>query len=171
MENKHLINVEQFKQLARPTSKHVDKDEVKTFIRECEDIFIIPAIGLDVYKALLADALQETTRILLEGGEYIEKGETRKCAGLQLALAYFVYAKMSMSDGGILTRTGLMQHNDSYASRVDERNRVRRYDEVMNVAEAYLASSLAYLESSLERKGSARKRVRGTRLRIHAIGE
>lgn len=57
MENKHLINVEQFKQLARPTSKHVDEDEVKTFIRECEDIFIIPAIGLDVYKALLADAL------------------------------------------------------------------------------------------------------------------
>ena len=144
---------------------------MNTFIRYFVFILFITSIVLVLYNDLLAYDLLEKTRILLEGGEYIEKGEMRKCAGLQLALSYFVYAKMSMSDGGILTRTGLMQHNDSYASRVDDRNRVRRYDEVMNVAEAYLASSLAYLESSLERKGSARKRVRGTRLRIHAIGE
>ena len=172
MENKQILTVEKFKELARPTSKHVDDVEIITFIRECEDILIIPAIGLKRYKALLSEHLNVENKILLEGGEYEDNKTLKKCAGLQIALSYFVYAKMIMSDGGILTRTGLMQHNDSYASRSDDKNRVRRYDEVMNVAEAYLSTCLAYLktkESKCDSTGSGR--VRGTRVRIHSIGE
>ncbi|MCI6672429.1 MAG: hypothetical protein PUG96_02425 [Prevotellaceae bacterium] len=172
MESKHILTVEEFKELARPTSKHIDDLEVITFIRECEDIFIIPAIGLRRYKALKEDVLSEENRILLEGGEYEINGDLKKCAGLQIALSYFVYAKMIMSDGGLLTRTGLMQHNDSYASRGDDKNRVRRYDEVMNVAEEYFTTCLAYIKA-IEKKCDNGKfgRVRGTRIRIHSIGE
>ena len=53
MANKHILTVEEFKELARPTSKHVDEDEVMAFVRECEDIYIIPAVGLEKYQALL----------------------------------------------------------------------------------------------------------------------
>lgn len=172
MENKHILTVERFKELARPTSKHVDDAEIMTFIRECEDILIIPAIGLKRYKALLVEHLDEDNKILLEGGEYEDNTALKKCSGLQIALSYFVYAKMIMSDGGILTRTGLMQHNDSYASRSDDKNRVRRYDEAMNVAEAYLATCLAYLQTKEKTCGNINHgRVRGTRVRIHSIGE
>lgn len=169
MENEHLITVERFKELARPTSKHIDDEEVQTFIRECEDIYIIPAIGLARYKALQEDKSESTNVTLLDGGEFEDKeGRLKKCSGLRLALSYFVYAKMVMSDGGLLTRTGLMQHNDSYASREDDKNRVRMYNDAMEVAETYLGSCLAYLKSV---EGEDIKPVRGTRIRIHSIGE
>lgn len=169
MANEHLITVERFKELARPTSKHIDDGEVQTFIRECEDIYIIPAIGLTHFKALQEDEEKPKNMTLLDGGEFEDKeGKLKKCSGLRLALSYFVYAKMVMSDGGLLTRTGLMQHNDSYASREDDKNRVRMYNDAMNVAETYLGSCLAYLKSV---EGEEIKPVRGTRLTIHSIGE
>lgn len=169
MVNEHLITVERFKELARPTSKHIDDGEVQTFIRECEDIYIIPAIGLARFKALQEDEQEPKNITLLDGGEFTDKGGgLKKCSGLRLALSYYVYAKMVMSDGGLLTRTGLMQHNDSYASREDDKNRVRMYNDAMEVAETYLGSCLAYLKGV---EGESVKPVRGTRLRIHAIGD
>ena len=67
MANKHILTVEEFKELARPTSKHVDEDEVIAFVRECEDIHIIPAVGLEKYQALLEESISEPDKILLEG--------------------------------------------------------------------------------------------------------
>ena len=169
MANEHLITVEKFKKLSRPTSKHIDDGEVQTFIRECEDIYIIPAIGLARFKTLQEDEEEPKNVTLLDGGEFKDKeGKLKKCSGLRLALSYFVYAKMVMSDGGLLTRTGLMQHNDSYASREADKNRVRMYNDAMEVAETYLGSCLAYLKSV---EGEDVKPVRGTRTRIHAIGD
>ena len=169
MANKHILTVEEFKELARPTSKHVDEDEVIAFVRECEDIHIIPAVGLEKYQALLEESISEPDKILLEGGIYEKDGKKEKCAGLKTALAYFVYAKMAMADGSIMTRSGMVQHNDSYAERTDDKNRVRRYDDVMNVAEEYLNSALLYLRT-LEVYEET-KPVRGTRLKIHSIGD
>ena len=169
MANKHILTVEEFKELARPTSRHVDEDEVIAFVRECEDIHIIPAVGLEKYQALLEESISEPDKILLEGGIYEKDGKKEKCAGLKTALAYFVYAKMAMADGSIMTRSGMVQHNDSYAERTDDKNRVRRYDDVMNVAEEYLNSALLYLRT-LEGYEKT-KPVRGTRLKIHSIGD
>lgn len=163
MENNHILTVERFKELARPTSKHIDNEEVLTFIRECEDIFIIPAIGLERFKRL------DEYPILLAGGEYTdEDGILRKCPGLELTLSYYVYSRMIMADGGMLTRTGLMQHNDSYASRESDKSRVRMYNEVMEVAETYMGMCLRYLKT-ISKKGV--KPLRGTRLQIYSIGD
>ncbi len=177
MENrKHILSAEELKAYVRPISRHVEDEDVETFIRECEDTVIIPAIGLKRFKELCGEENQlgDENKILLCGGEYENrKGELKQCVGLKAALSYFTYAKMMMSDGTILTRTGLMQHNDSYAERSDDKNRVRRYNDVMNVAEEYLSTCLAYL-ASLNKVccGNAEAgRVKGTRVRIHAIGD
>lgn len=177
MENRrHILTAGELKGYVRPISRHVDDEELETFIRECEDTVIIPAIGLKRFKELCGEENQlgDENRILLCGGEYENrKGELKQCVGLKAALSYFTYAKMIMSDGTILTRTGLMQHNDSYAERSDDKNRVRRYNDVMNVAEEYLSTCLAYL-ASLNKVccGNAEAgRVKGTRVRIHAIGD
>ena len=177
MENRrHILTAGELKGYVRPISRHVDDEELETFIRECEDTVIIPAIGLKRFKKLCGEENQlgDENRILLGGGEYENrKGELKQCVGLKAALSYFTYAKMIMSDGTILTRTGLMQHNDSYAERSDDKNRVRRYNDVMNVAEEYLSTCLAYL-TSLNKVccGNAEAgRVKGTRVRIHAIGD
>ena len=177
MENrKHILSAEELKAYVRPISRHVEDEDVETFIRECEDTVIIPAIGLKRFKELCCEENQlgDENKILLCGGEYENrKGELKQCVGLKAALSYFTYAKMMMSDGTILTRTGLMQHNDSYAERSDDKNRVRRYNDVMNVAEEYLSTCLAYLASLNKGRceNSEVGKVRGTRLRIHAIGD
>ena len=44
-ERTRIITVEQFRELARPTSIHLDESEVDIYIREAEDASIIPAVG------------------------------------------------------------------------------------------------------------------------------
>ena len=173
----HIISIAGFRALARPTSAHLNEDEVNKFIEECEDIYIIPAIGLEMFNRLLEDDVIKGTDedILLNGGEWSEDNcrcggnRLRRCHGIRKALSYFVYARMIQNDGGIVTRTGFVKHNDEYASRDDDKNRVRKYDEVMQVAETYLSTSLDYL-SHLRGCCGGRK-ARGTRTRIHAIGD
>lgn len=170
MANDHILTAEEFRKLARPTSKHLDDEEVMSFIGECEDLYIIPAVGLEKYESLLGKTLDDADRVLLSGGTFAgSDGKKRKCAGLKKSLAYFVYGRLSMSDGSIITRSGFVQHNDTYASRTDDKNRVRRYDDVMNVAEEYLNTCLLYLKT-MEGFGDL-KPVRGTRLHIHVIGD
>ena len=173
----HLISIDGFRALARPTSVHLDKSEVDKYIEECEDIYIIPAIGLETFNVLRGDVYEgEAEDVLLNGGEWRAqecgcggRGELRKCHGLRKALAYFVYARMIQNDGSVMTRSGFIQHNDEYGSRSDDKNRVRKYNEVMNVAETYLSTSLDYWR---HRNGTCRPgKERGTRVRIHAIGD
>lgn len=172
----HIISIDGFRALARPTSVHLDKDEVTKYIEECEDIYIIPNIGLETFKVLLGDIVKGMPEdVLLNGGEWTEdgcgcgEGKLRRCHGLRKALSYFVYARMMQNDGGIVTRTGFVTHNDEYASRDDDKNRVRKYNEVMQVAETYLSTSLDYWQHL--NGGCAKVKARGTRTRIHAIGD
>lgn len=178
-ENKHLISLDEFREMARSTSKHVDEKEVMAFVREVEDITIIPAFGLDVCVKLMGDdeELTDDEKILLNGGSWVQKvdgrcegqnGLRRKCSGLKQVVAYFAYAKMLMSDGGMMTRTGMMQHNDEYASREEQKAKVKRYNDVMEVAESYLDGCLQFWKSV---KGDEVKKVRGSRVHVHAIGD
>lgn len=169
MENKHILTVERFKELARTTSRHVDEEDVVKYMRECEDIYIIPSVGLSVYKELCKDDIAADLQILLGGGEYTENEQLRKCDGLQIALSYFVYAKMLRADGAMLARTGFMKHEDSYASHIIDKANTRQYNDVMEVAERYLNSSLAYLKHL--KRGKEVKPVKGFRTRIKAIGD
>lgn len=171
----HLLTVEEFRNLARPTSKHIDEDEVCSFIRECEDMTIIPAIGYDTYEKLLSDDLSDEEKVLLDGGTWVQgivgrcngqNGLRRKCSGLKTALSYFVYAKMIQSDGSIVTRTGAMRHIDEYASHIEDKK--GRYNDVMNVAEEYLSGCLQYWKSV---KSEDVHPVRGSRVHVHAIGD
>lgn len=180
-----LIWPEQFRELARPVSIHVDDDEIAQFVRECEDMYIIPAIGWPTVKlATMTDpcAADWTTIydedfdsvILLDGGEYTPggdcccstDGEPRYCNGIRKALAYFAYAKMLRNDGNIIARAGAMQHNDQYAYHTNDPE-LKRYNDTMDIAEKYLAESLEYANMHNARK----HKTRGTRCRIIAVGD
>lgn len=182
-ERTQLITVEQFRQLARPTSKHLDEREVSTFIRECEDTFIIPAIGWGNFKSSIGLSVWSSTfddsfvpDLFLDGGEW-SKEETDEngekfdklyfCNGAKKALAYFVYAKLLRSDGTIVSRSGAMRHNDDYSDHINE-PQLRQYNDVMNLAERYLSECLQYLK--IHKKSRQISPVRGTRARVHAIG-
>lgn len=168
--DKHLITAEEFKELARPVSVHIDEDEVMAFVREGEDMYIVPAVGYAVCKRLAqGNDLSEDENTLLSGGEWKDKkGEVHYCNGLKIATAYFAYARMARSDGSIIARTGFMSHSDEYSAHIADVEKRKRYNEIMSVAEKYLSDALAYLKFL---KGDGVKPVRGSRARVHAIGD
>lgn len=178
-ERKHLLSPVQFAELARPTSIHLEDDEVNRFIEECEDLYIIPTVGYDVFSAAI-DYVDDNTLdgkfdetfdpvLYLNGGAFNYNhcgcdGASEWCAGLRKALAYYVYAKMGRADGTIIARDGLMRHNDQYAQHVEPN--LKQYNDVMEVAEQYLASCQRY--AKMHRCGV--RMVRQSRATIKAIG-
>lgn len=169
MDERYLISFAEFQQLARPTSVHLDEAEVYAFIREEQDVYIIPAIGYELFKQLAGSGLTDEQTIILNGGEWTDtkKSVLRLCKGLKAALAYFVYAKMMRSDGTLLSRAGSMRHDEQYASHVDD-TKLKQYNDVMGVAESYLENTMEYINYLNDDKLQP---VRGTRCHIHAIGE
>lgn len=167
--DKHFIDVEEFKELARPVSVHIDEIDVEAFIKESEDTYIVPALGYEVCKRLTqGEKLSENEQILLYGGEWTDcKGDLRYCNGLKKATAYFAYARMARSDGSILARTGYMRHGDEYSEHIEGKERRNEVNDVMDMAERYLAGAMSYWQY----KTGKVKPVRGTRARIKAIGD
>lgn len=180
-ERKLLINLEQFRQLARPTSTHLDEEEVTAYIREAEDGHIIPAIGYEVYKYISSDeaTVPETMSdtfdkaIILDGGEYTEElcdgtENLMYCNGLRKAAAYYVWAKMLRADGAIISRAGAMRHRDTYADHVDD-SKLRQYNDASGMADMYLSEAVRYLKANT--KNNAVRPIKNTRARIKAIGD
>lgn len=180
-----LITPEQFRALARPVSIHVDDEEIAQFIRECEDVFIIPAVTWANFKSATVtntwDDIFDATfnaAIFLDGGEYdsgeydscccsCNDGGPRYCNGLRKALAYFVYAKMLRNDGTIIARAGSMQHQDQYAYHTYDVE-LKRYNDTMTIAERYLGECMEY--ANLHRKNN-KLTTRQSRCRVLAIGD
>lgn len=182
MERKTILTYEDFRLLARPTSSHIDREDVMTYIQECEDEKIIPVFGWRYYKAATGidgawdECLKDTFRpdVLLNGGEWeeiiINNGiKTIKLYytnGLKKAIAYFVYAKLLRADGTIVSRSGAMRHRSDESDHVDD-SKLRQYNDTMSLAEMYLSESLNYLHNHTRKKMPI---ARGTRARIHSIG-
>lgn len=185
-EIKHLITPAEFAELARPVSIHLDDNDVQAFINECEQMYIIPAVGYGNFKAAVTDTTWDGTfddtfkpATVINGGEWkITRGnacqcdtaekELQYCVGLKTTLAYFVYAKIARSDGAIYSRSGFMQHDDQYEHHVDD-SKLKQYNDVMIIAETYLGDCMRYIKYHTVDK--VIKPVHSTRSRIHAIGE
>lgn len=183
-ERKRIITVEQFRELARPTSIHLDESEVDVYVREAEDASIIPAIGFDVFQWLTSETEERPAAagtadktILLDGGSYEDTGRDnyaqeikfkRWCGGLRRATAYFAYARMQRADGNIITRAGAMTHNEDYGQHTGD-PKLRQYNDAVDMGERYLAEAMYYIK--INTKGAAPRPVRGKRATIKAIGD
>jgi hypothetical protein len=174
----HLLTAEMWPKYTRAVSQHLDDEEVEKWIDECEQLFIVPAIGADLFVRLAkGEELTEQEGMLLEGGSYNQ--ERCGCSdayvgmfkGLRWALSYFVLAKMIRNDGGMLSRGGFFRHDDEHGSHLDDRNNVNRYNDAMNVAETYLNGALLYWKSTNKDDCKSGARVRGSRVRIISVGD
>ena len=168
----HLITAEEFKQLARPSSIHLDESHIMAYITEAEDASIIPAIGYDVFKAITTEEpMSEPMANLLNGCEFTGSErpcgaeQLMRCKGLKATIAYYAYARMLRADGAIVSRAGFMQHDDQYSRHFDD-SKLKQYNDVMDIAERYLASCLAYLNTI-----QPTPKAKGSRARIYAIGD
>lgn len=175
--DKLITNIEQFRQLVRPSSVHLDEPTIMAFIDEAVTAYILPVIGYGIYKEACSDdpmsgmAQGFDKSVLLDGGEWeqascvCEENGTQYVNGLRKALAYFAYARMMRADGAVVSRAGLMHHRDEYADHVSTD---KQYQDVMSMAETYLGECAQYLKAfSLDTRINP---VRQTRARIKAIG-
>lgn len=184
-ERKRIITLEQFRELARPTSIHLDESEVDVYVRESEDASIIPAIGWDLFRWLTDDEEGERPAaagtadksILLDGGSYEDTDRDnygkeirvrRWCGGLRRAAAYFTWARMQRADGNIISRAGAMTHRDERADHTQD-SKLRQYNDAVDMAEKYLSEALYYIK--INTKGAQAKPTRGRRAAITAIGD
>lgn len=185
-DTQHMITPQEFATLARPCSRHLDDDEVMAYVSECEQLYIIPAIGYGNFKAAITGSAFDGTfdgtfspSTAINGGEWEynkpngechdttpEKG-LHYCVGLKRTLAYYAYAQMIKADGAINARSGTMRHDDQYAQHINDK--MKQYNNIMNIAEAYMDGCLQYLK--YHTVDHAVKPVRGGRARIHAIGD
>lgn len=182
-QRKTLLTVEQFRELARPTSIHLDEEAVQAYIRESEDAYIIPAISYRQFKGAVEcenntpwdKSFDDTFApvIFLDGGEWTpeqgeDKGLVQWCSGVRKALAYFVYARMQRADGNIISRAGAMRHREDRADHTDD-TKLKQYNDAMDMAEKYLADCVRYLKVHL--RDEHVKPIKPTRARIKAIGD
>lgn len=183
-ERKRIITVGQFRELARPTSIHLDESEVEVYVRESEDASIIPAIGWDLFKWLTEEEADKPAAagtadktILLDGGSYEDTDRDnygkevkvrRWCGGLRRATAYFTWARMQRADGNIISRAGAMTHRDERADHTQD-SKLRQYNDAVDMAEKYLSEALYYIKINTE--GAHVKPARGRRATITAIGD
>jgi len=182
----HILTAEEFRALARPTSTHLETDIIDAYINECEDVYIIPAIGTTLFGELATyvEARQNATEQnpvepveqydnLLDGKEYTPTSGcgcdgARLNYGLRKALSYFTYGKMMLDDGLTLTRSGNIQHLDEYGARMAQQQRINRYNDVINTAKMYLDSVLQYIKCEIN---PCQPKVHQNNTRIKAIGD
>ena len=77
---------------------------------------------------------------------------------------------MARSYDSIIARAGYMRHRDDYAEHVDD-GKLKQYNDVMNVAETYMARCIDYLNVHRKKNCCKRDKLKPTRANIKAIGE
>ena len=196
----NILDFNRFRELARPTSVHLDEGDTFNFIQESQDVFILPAVGTYMFARMCRSLIQPNadrfaTRLLKGGYWYYDCNENelittdvdgielltsypdaKFCHGIEKALAYYTYARMMRDDGAMVTRAGSIQHNDAYGTRLAQNEKHARYNDVMNAAELYLNSCLLFLAAIRKAEGDntccgEKTQIRGHRAHIHAIGK
>ena len=139
-----ITSVEQFRQIVRPSSVHLDEACVMSFLDEAVTAYVLPVTGYTIYKEACSDdpisgmAQGFDKSVFVNGGEWEQMSScvcnddgTQYCSGLKKALAYFAYARMMRADGAVVSRAGLMRHRDEYGDHVMTD---KQYQDVMSMA-------------------------------------
>lgn len=187
-----IISVEDI-QKYRAIAKNTQQNRVETFIRETEELDIIPMLGVDEYDrldaggqsfvlgvavlgegALGGGALSPEERMLLNGGQYTDKcGCGRRFAGLKAAESYIVYARfirnhpLQVTPYGVVVKEG----DDSSQASAQSINAVSKDSE--KIGRQYLADTIRYWRYTQECGcgDCCQQPVRASKRKFVAIGD
>ena len=121
---KTLLTVEQFRELARPTSIHLDEEAVRGFIRECEDAYIIPAIGYRQFKGALEcenntpwdDKFDDTDSLY-----GVEKPDWEEFISSEKGKAYLTAWRSVVESAGVVINEEMSYVDAGYADPISDR--------------------------------------------------
>lgn len=128
--------------LIRPIANNIeDYERIDPYIEEAEKLFIIPAIGAELYKKIDTD--RSYYKELLKGGYYNDD----KCRfeGLIYAICYLAYSRFVKNNMVNVTAFGLKYKNTQYSENVEERTLIRHANEAEKAGQEYLRQCIEYL--------------------------
>lgn len=186
-----IINVDYIRKY-RPFAKNICDGVVEIYIREAEQIDILPAIGAELYKRFsqLGDIIVDDKKLatenggeiyalaegelpteeykLLNGGYYTDGcGEEHYFEGLKAALAYLAYARFVRNHSTNVTTYGVVVKTGEDSTPADVRTISAAALDARRIGEDYLAAALRYWKYATE---CARSPQRASRPRFVPIG-
>ena len=126
----------------RPVAGNIDDAKrLEMYIREAEMLYVIPAIGAELYKEV--DENPSVHTLLLDGGYY--NNNTRYIAGLKAAVSLLAYSRFVLNNSINATPFGVKEKLALDSNAVSDKALFRHANEAENTGKAYLAQCLEYL--------------------------
>lgn len=149
-----IIKYEHIRQ-ARPIADNIDDEKrLSPYMREVENLELIPAIGAENYRELDAnfDEANPTHSHILHGG-YYECVSGCQCgtqihAGLIQAVSYLTYARFARNNKVNATAFGIVTKTTQFSEPIDERTLVRHTNEAEKIGREYLRQTVEYMKCS-----------------------
>lgn len=150
------------------------------FVSEAEQLHIKPILGDELFLFAVEEAQKNATeqdekiKLLLSGGRYtfVRNNDTvtKYFEGLKVALAYFAYGQNVMTGDYESTRYGTVVKNGDYSSHLSDKSRSDLYNNITEIANAYMQECVAYCKAVGLIKTAGKSRVSFGGITIRKIG-
>lgn len=150
-----LTTIDHIKEI-RSISQNLIDARIAPYIKEVEDAYILPAIGVTTYERLdshpQGEPYTEEDAILLNGGYYDrpkpcgEGTERDRCYGLRLATAYYAYARVLKNNQLNVTAFGVTMKQGYQSQPVDDKDITDAVTEAYKMGDHYLQSCIRYFK-------------------------
>ena len=126
----------------RPIADNIPSSRITIYLKEAENLYVIPAFGASIFKNISDN--QENYTTLLEGGFY--DNNKHYFEGLRKSIAYIAYSKMILNQDFNVTAFGTMFKNSEYSEHSNEKTLLRISNDALAIGLRYLDECLDYLK-------------------------
>ena len=126
----------------RPIADNIPSSRITIYLKEAENLYVIPAFGASLFKNISDN--QENYTTLLEGGFY--DNDKHYFEGLRKSIAYIAYSKMILNQDFNVTAFGTMFKNSEYSEHSNEKTLLRISNDALAIGLRYLDECLDYLK-------------------------
>lgn len=191
-----IINITTI-QKYRPMAANIKPEAINVYIRESEQLDILPAIGAELYRRysqlgevdvdvdvqlqdekgnriyILEEGELPTEEYkLLNGGFYTDcTGQVRRFEGLKAAHAYLAYARFVRNHSTQVTPFGIVQKMGDDSNAASDRNIAAVCKDAERIGTAHLQEAVAYWKDWHIQHGQTAQKPAPRRKRFTAIGD
>lgn len=137
---RNLITAKEVALLARPISSGTSETKIETYIKEVEQLYVKPIIGVEMFIDILSREAEELPRpiALLLGGD-------NSFVGLKVAVAYYAWARIVKNNSVNVTRFGAVVKNDEHSHSIDFKSILKIHDQAIEYADRCMAEVVAFI--------------------------
>lgn len=169
-----LITVEDIRKY-REIATNTQQNRIEIFIKETEQLDVVPLLGVEVYDRLDSipeEELTDNEKMLLTGGTYQDEcGKGRRFEGLKAAESYIVFARfirnhpLQVTPYGVVVKEG----DDSSPASPQSIQAVAKDSE--KIGRQYLADAVKFWKQVSGEGCCGKDRIPSSKRKFYAIGD